>query len=205
MEKKSKFKIYSMGESLLFAIFFLLLGIILITNPKAIIKTILYVIATFSIIISVFKLLLYYKMTDYVKDNKNKNELIKGIVMLLFGAGIIVSTTVFYDKVVSILVLVLSIYLLYVGIVRIVQTFKVNKNHRIPFIINASIVTLIGLILLFFPNLPFIVIGIFLIIYSITEIFGVTIDKDKTTSEDIIKEAEIISVVEHKEIEDKEK
>lgn len=201
MEKKSKFKIYSMGESLVFAIFFLILGIILIAKPDSIVKTILYIIGSIAAVVGIFKLMLYYKVSEYVQDKK---DLINGIIYLIFGTVVIVSTSVFYDKVEYILRLVLSIYLLYVGVFRIVSAFKIKKEHRLPFYVNAIVVTLIALILLFVPKLPFVVVGVFLVIYSITELFGFVIEKDKYKKNEI-KEAEVLRVVEPKKIESKEK
>lgn len=201
MEKKSKFKIYSMGESLVFAIFFLILGIILIAKPDSIVKTILYIIGSIAAVVGIFKLMLYYKVSEYVQDKK---DLINGMIYLIFGTVVIVSTSVFYDKVEYILRLVLSIYLLYVGVFRIVSAFKIKKEHRLTFYVNAIVVTLIALILLFVPKLPFVVVGVFLVIYSITELFGFVIEKDKYKKNEI-KEAEVLSVVEPKKIESKEK
>lgn len=201
MEKKSKFKIYSMGESLVFAIFFLILGIILIAKPDSIVKTILYIIGSIAAVVGIFKLMLYYKVSEYVQDKK---DLINGMIYLIFGTVVIVSTSVFYDKVEYILRLVLSIYLLYVGVFRIVSAFKIKKEHRLTFYVNAIVVTLIALILLFVPKLPFVVVGVFLVIYSITELFGFVIEKDKYKKSEI-KEAEVLSVVEPKKIESKEK
>lgn len=206
MEKKSKFKIYSMGESLLFAVFFLILGVVLVTNPLTIIKTVLYVIGSFAIVVGVFKLIIYSKVSNYTdnKDKENKKDLFNGIIFLLFGTGIVIAATVFYENLVSLLVIVLSVYLLYIGIFRLANAFKVNKQKRLPYYINAGVVILIGLILLFFPSLPFVVIGIFLIIYSITEIFGFVTERDNYNRKKEVKEAEVVEIVETKKLEQKE-
>lgn len=204
MNKKSKFRIYKSGESILFAVLFLVLGIILITNSQ---KAVLYTTGAFALIIGVFKLLLYYKLPENVEDKSEyKKTLLSGMFFLTFGSAVVVSTSVVFSTVVNVLFLILSIYFLYAGIYQTVRAFKVKKQKRMPYLIVAGVVFLFGILLLILRNdMPTIITGIFLILYAITEIFYFVIAKEEKPVRDVVKEVEIIKAEDVKLIEKKEK
>lgn len=204
MNKKSKFRIYKSGESILFAVLFLVLGIILITNSQ---KAVLYTTGAFALIIGVFKLLLYYKLPENVEDKSEyKKTLLSGMFFLTFGSAVVVSTSVVFSTVVNVLFLILSIYFLYAGIYQTVRAFKEKKQKRMPYLIVAGVVFLFGILLLILRNdMPTIITGIFLILYAITEIFYFVIAKEEKPVRDVVKEVEIIKAEDVKLIEKKEK
>ena len=80
--KKIEVKTYNMGESLLNAILFFILGIILFTNPNGVVKFVIYILGAFSILIGIFKLLVYYQTSQF---NPNKKEIINGMIYMLIG------------------------------------------------------------------------------------------------------------------------
>lgn len=204
MNKKSKFRIYKSGESILFAVLFLVLGIILITNSQ---KAVLYTTGAFALIIGVFKLLLYYKLPENVEDKSEyKKTLLSGMFFLTFGSAVVVSTSVVFSTVVNVLFLILSIYFLYAGIYQTVRAFKEKKQKRMPYLIVAGVVFLFGILLLILRNdMPTIITGIFLILYAIIEIFYFVIAKEEKPLRDVVKEVEIIKAEDVKLIEKKEK
>ncbi len=204
MNKKSKFRIYKSGESILFVVLFLVLGIILITNSQ---KAVLYTTGAFALIIGVFKLLLYYKLPENVEDKlEYKKTLLSGMFFLTFGSAVVVSTSVVFSTVVNVLFLILSIYFLYAGIYQTVRAFKVKKQKRMAYLIVAGVVFLFGILLLILRNdMPTIITGIFLILYAITEIFYFVIAKEEKPVRDVVKEVEIIKAEDVKLIEKKEK
>lgn len=204
MNKKSKFRIYKSGESILFAVLFLVLGIILITNSQ---KAVLYTTGAFALIIGVFKLLLYYKLPENVEDKlEYKKTLLSGMFFLTFGSAVVVSTSVVFSTVVNVLFLILSIYFLYAGIYQTVRAFKEKKQKRMPYLIVAGVVFLFGILLLILRNdMPTIITGIFLILYAIIEIFYFVIAKEEKPLRDVVKEVEIIKAEDVKLIEKKEK
>ncbi len=169
-KKRIQLKTAEMGESILAAIIFLILGIFLITNPTGWIQWIVGILGVIITLIGVFKLLVYYKS----KETQEKKDVLTGGVFILLGMASIICALVFMDKVIGALRIILAIYLLYVGIFRLVYAFKA-KGSKKPFFINALIIIGVGVLLLLIPGLfdtPLIAIGVLLTVYSIAEIVG---------------------------------
>ena len=188
MEKKKRIQIKTseMGESLLAAIIFLIFGIFLITNPVKLIKYAMYILGGFITLVGIFKLLIYYKTT-----NGDKKDNLTGGFFIFIGMAAILFTALFYDKVELIMRILISVYLLYVGIFRLVYAFKA-KGDKKPYFINAFIIILIGILLLVIPGLPLVAVGILVTIYAIAEIVGFVFGRKNGTGVKIA-EAVIIS------------
>ncbi len=171
MEKKKRIQLKTaeMGESILAAIIFLILGIFLITNPTGWIQWIVAIIGVVLALIGVFKLLLYYKSKE-----GEKKEVLSGGVFIILGMAAIICALVFMDKVIDAFRIILAIYLLYSGIFRLVYAFK-TKGDKKPYFINALIIIGLGILLIILPGLidaPLIIIGVLLTVYAIAEIVG---------------------------------
>ena len=183
--KKIEIKTYEMGESLLAAIIFLILGVFLITDPKGMIQIALYIFGGFVTLLGVFKLLLYYKTPD-----GNKREIINGGVFIILGMALILCVAIFYDQVETVLRLITAVYLLYVGINRLVSAFK-TKGDKKPYFINALVIILIAVLMAVIPGMPLFVVGILITLYAITEIVGFVFGR-KNQNEVKVTEAVII-------------
>lgn len=171
MEKKKRIQLKTaeMGESILAAIIFLILGIFLITNPTGWIQWIVAIIGVVLALVGVFKLLLYYKSKE-----GEKKEVLSGGVFIILGMAAIICALVFMDKVIDAFRIILAIYLLYSGIFRLVYAFK-TKGDKKPYFINALIIIGLGILLIILPGLidaPLIIIGVLLTVYAIAEIVG---------------------------------
>ena len=187
--KKIEVKTYNMGESLLNAILFFILGIILFTNPNGVVKFVIYILGAFSILIGIFKLLVYYQTSQF---NPNKKEIINGMIYMLIGMITIICSIVFFDAIETVLRLTVSIFLLYVGINRLINTFKQPKGEKIIYFVNALLIIALSIALAFIQNLPFRIVGLFIIGYSIIEIIGFILCKRKSNTKESIKEATVI-------------
>lgn len=187
--KKIEVKTYNMGESLLNAILFFILGIILFTNPNGVVKFVIYILGAFSILIGIFKLLVYYQTSQF---NPNKKEIINGMIYMLIGMITIICSIVFFDAIETVLRLTVSIFLLYVGINRLINTFKQPKGEKIIYFVNALLIIALAIALAFIQNLPFRIVGLFIIVYSIIEIIGFILCKRKSNIKESIKEATVI-------------
>lgn len=187
--KKIEVKTYNMGESLLNAILFFILGIILFTNPNGVVKFVIYILGAFSILIGIFKLLVYYQTSQF---NPNKKEIINGMIYMLIGMITIICSIVFFDAIETVLRLTVSIFLLYVGINRLINTFKQPKGEKIIYFVNALLIIALAIALAFIQNLPFRIIGLFIIVYSIIEIIGFILCKRKSNIKETVKEATVI-------------
>ena len=164
--KKIQIKTYEMGESVFAAIIFMILGIILITNPNGVVKVTLYIVGTLITLMGIFKLLLFYKSND-----NQKKDIISGGAFILFGMALILCVAVFFDKVEVVLRLIASIYLLYVGIYRLIYAFKA-KGSKKPYFINALLIILIAILLAVIPGMPLWAAGWFIVAYAVVEIIG---------------------------------
>ncbi len=187
--KKIEVKTYNMGESLLNAILFFILGIILFTNPNGVVKFVIYILGAFSILIGIFKLLVYYQTSQF---NPNKKEIINGMIYMLIGMITIICSIVFFDAIETVLRLTVSIFLLYVGINRLINTFKQPKGEKIIYFVNALLIIALAIALAFIQNLPFRIVGLFITVYSIIEIIGFILCKRKSNIKETVKEATVI-------------
>lgn len=185
--RKIEIKTYQMGESLFAAIIFLIFGIFLITDPKEMIKIALYILGGFITLLGVFKLLFYYKSSQ----DSNKKEIISGGFFIIIGMALILCTAIFYDTIETILRFLMAIYLLYVGVNRLVSAFKV-KESKTAYFVNAGIIIAIAVALAAIPNLPLFVMGWIIVLYAIVEIVGFVLGR-KSGNNIEIKEAVIIS------------
>ena len=191
MEKKRKIQLKTteMGESILSAIIFLILGIFLITNPTGWVQWIVGIVGTVITLVGIFRLLLYYKSKE-----GEKKEVLTGGVLIILGMAMIICAIAFMDKVTDALRITLAIYLLYCGIFRLVYAFKTKGNKK-PYFINALIIIGLGVLLILLPGLidaPLIIIGVLLTIYAITEIVGFVLGRKNGTGM-TVAEAVIVS------------
>lgn len=197
--KKIEVKTYNLGESLFSAILFLILGIILFTNPNGVVKTVIYILGGFSILMGVLKLLVYYNTAQY---NPNKKVVLAGMLYMLIGTVTLICSIVFFDAIETVLRLGVAIYLLYVGLNRLLSAFKAPKEDKLIYIINSILISGAGVALALIKGLPFKIVGIFIIGYSIVEIIGFFICRFNSKDSDssvIIKEATILKEEEEKE------
>ena len=185
--KKIEIKTYEMGESLFSAIIFLLFGIFLITDPKSLIQIALYIFGGFVTLLGVFKLLLYYKTPE-----GNKKEILNGGVFIILGMALILCVAIFYNQVETVLRYITAVYLLYVGINRLVSAFKTKDNKK-PYFINALIIIALAVLMAVIPGMPLRVVGILIVLYAITEIAGFVIGRKNKTNESSVAEAVIIN------------
>lgn len=191
MEKKKKIQLKTteMGETILAAIIFLILGIFLITNPTGWIQWIVGIVGSIITLVGIFRLLLYYKSKE-----GEKKEVLTGGVLIILGMVMIICAIAFMDKVTDVLRITLAIYLLYSGIFRLIYAFKIKGNKK-PFFANALIIIGLGVLLLLLPGLidaPLIIIGVLLTLYAITEIVGFVLGRQNGVGV-TIEEAVVVS------------
>jgi len=196
--KKIEVKTYNLGESLFNAILFLILGIILFTNPNGVVKIVIYILGGFSILVGIFKLLIYYNTAQY---NPNKKVIITGISYMIIGMATIICSIVFFDAIETVLRLGVAIYLLYVGLNRLLSAFKAPSEDKLVYFINSILIIGAGIALALIKGLPFKIVGIFIIGYAIVEIVGFFVCKFNSSEEPKIKEATILK--EHDDIDER--
>ena len=185
-------------DSLFTTIIFFIIGIILFTNPEGIIDIIAYIFGSVLILNGLVRLFIHRMFSK--QPGSNNGNLIKGIIYIVFG----ITSIIFFNYIETAFRITIAAYILYMGINRLIFAISLRKQTpdiRRPLALAALII--VFAILLAFLNFSLMIIGLFIIAYSIVEmitfIFYPNKKKDSNSSE-IISEAIIVS--EEKEIDE---
>lgn len=166
---KSKVIDYSENSSLISSILFLILGVVLFTNPGGIVKFISYILGGLLIIIGIINILSYRKTLKNLNVS-NQSTLISGIVLIVLGLVAIICSSVIE----TVIRLIIGAWVLYSGVMRLIGAFNYQQNKTSFYVrlVIAGLLILVGLYIILKTNLFFSGIGLFIIIYSVLEIVG---------------------------------
>lgn len=170
--------------NLITSILFLIVGILLFSNPGGVVKFITYIVGILFIIIGIGKLISYYRMNKKMNINNN-SDLVLGVVFIILGVIIIFCSS----AIEFVIRLVMGGWILYSGITKLIYSFSLKemKVDTWLYVLIVSIIMIIfGLYIIVKSNLVFSTIGLFLIIYSIIEIIQFII-LPKNLNQDVIK------------------
>lgn len=95
--------------------------------------------------------------------------------------------------------LAVAIFLLYIGLNRLVGAFREPKGSKLIYLVNAILIIGAGVALAIIKGLPFKIVGLFIIGYSIVEIVGFIFCKKNGNTRQVIKEATIVEETNNKE------
>ena len=164
-----KEKSYSNVTSLISAIIFFIIGSIIFTNPNSTIKFISYVLGSCFSIIGLFKIWSYYRAKK--KEEAYLRNLSVGLLALIAGIVLII----FSSTVEALVGIIMGAWILFNGINLLINSIKGLKNK----VKSSKLLIILSLIMIFFgiymilkTNLIFQMIGLFIILYSVTEIIG---------------------------------
>lgn len=180
----------NIGDSLINAFLFFLLGIVLYTNPNGLVKSIIYIFGGIMVLAGIFKILFYYK------SNLEKKDVVNGLAYLIFGMVTIICTLVFFDAVETVIRLAVALFFLYMGINRLITSFNVAKIQKPMYIINSILLIGGAIALALIQGLGFKMLGLFIVGFSLVEIICYVFFKKE--EEEVIKEATIVAVKEEK-------
>lgn len=170
--------------SLITAILFLILGIILISNPGGVIKFITYIIGGIIVLLGITKLVSYLKNKNNELLN-NSNNLTIGVVLIVIGIIIMFCSS----AIEFIIRLIMGGWLLYSGIIKLILSIGLKQlgiNNWYIALISSIIMLVCGLYTIIVSNIIGSAGGIILVIYATAEIIQfITIPKSKNP--DIIK------------------
>ncbi len=162
MNKENKITI----NNLIYALLFLVLGIILMTKTEDLIQIVSKAIGLILIIVGIVKSIIYIYMKGKMGDYK-LTELIVGIVVICCGTLFIL-----YSQTFSFVIrLVIGIWILLAGINKIILSismFFIDKLGFKIYLITSVIMIIIGILLI--SGLLDQIIGLLIILYSIAEI-----------------------------------
>lgn len=162
-------------NNLIYALLFFVFGIILLTSTEDLISIASKVIGTGLIIVGIIKSVVYIYMKGKLGDYK-LSELILGLIIIFFGSLLLI-----YSSALSFAIrTIVGMWVLFAGINRIVLAISVKVIDRTGFKIylgTSLLMLIVGICLL--SGLFDKIIGLFIIIYSITEIVNYIYFKTK--------------------------
>ena len=168
--KKSK------SISLISAIVFFVIGIILFTNPDVVIKFISYCLGGVLILIGIYKTANYY-IQDKRLGVVNRNELAFGITAIVLGVVFIFLA----DAIELLLRFIVGIWVLIAGLNKIIQTFyTTDRGSKFYSLLVVGLA--FGLYIILVSNLALSIIGIFMIIYGLIDFVSYFIYRNKIES-----------------------
>ena len=162
MEKENKLTI----NNLLIAVLFLVLGIILLTTSDDIITLVSRIIGILLIIYGIVKILVYVYMKGKLGEYQFR-ELLLGILIIGLGVLFIVFSSTLGFAIRT----VVGVWTLFAGINRIILALSVKKVDVLGFkmyMATSVIMIIVGCLLI--SGLFDKIVGLFIIIYAITEI-----------------------------------
>ena len=165
------------------SILFLVVGILLFSNPGGVVKFITYIVGILFIIMGIGKIFSYYQMIRKMNVN-NTSDFILGIVAVVLGIIVIFCSS----AIEFVIRLVMGGWILYSGVVKLIYSLNLRdlKVDSWLYVLIVSIIMIIcGLYVIVISNLVS-TIGLILIIYSIIEIIQYII-LPKNINPDIIK------------------
>lgn len=153
--------------SILSSIIFLLLGIFLVVNPNAIVKTISYVIGILLIIIGIVKIISYFtSKDDYIFYDY---RLIYGVFCIVLGILVMFSG----NAIASFFRIIIGVWILLNGASRLdlaIRLKETNTNYWALSLILSVLILVAGIYIIFAPGTILVTLGIILISYSIMDI-----------------------------------
>ena len=180
MNKENKITI----NNLLVAVLFLVLGIILLTTSEDIITLASKIIGILLIIFGIVKTLVYVYMKGKLGEYQFR-ELLLGILIIGFGVLFIIFSSTLGFAIRT----VVGVWTLFAGINRIILALSVRKVDALGFkmyLTTSIIMILVGCLLI--SGLFDKIVGLFIIIYAVTEIVDYIYYKSNGKNFEVSKE-----------------
>lgn len=181
--------------SLISAIVFFILGIVIFLNPDMLVKTISYSLGGLLILIGLYKIVNYY-----IQDKRfkvvNHNELAFGITSVVLGVVFI-----FLASAIELLLrFIVGGWLVIAGLSKIIKTFfTTDRDAKFYALLVVGVILIsIGLYIVLVSNLALSIIGLFMMIYGLIDFISYFVYKDKSVDNQndddviVIEEAEVV-------------
>lgn len=153
-------------NNLIYALLFLVFGIILLTSTDDLVGIASKVVGTILLVFGAVKIIVYIYMKGKM-GNYRISELLVGL--LIIGLGILL---ILYSSTLSFVIrIVVGLWILFAGVNRIILSIYVRKYDKIGFrmyLITSILMILLGMLLI--SGLIDKMLGLFIIMYSLIEI-----------------------------------
>lgn len=187
------------NNSLVTPIIFLVIGIMLFTDPNSMVKFISYLLGGILLVVGAYRCANYY-IQDKRLGVVNKNEIAFGITACILGLLFIVLAS----AIEFLIRIFFGIYLILIGINKLYQTFFMTDR-------SSKFYTLIAVGIIFFAggvytiiksNVSLSLLGLFMIIYGAIDFIGYFVYPEKSTN---VKNDNIVNEIPVEEVEDVKK
>lgn len=168
--------------SLVSGLVFFILGIIIFLNPELLVKTISYGLGGLLILIGIYKVVNYY-IQDKRLGIVNRNEIAFGITAIILGIIFIFLA----DAIELLLRFIVGGWLVIAGLNKIVSTFYTNERNSkyYSLLVVGIILICIGLYIILISNLALSIIGLFMMLYGITDFISYFVYKNTIVNNDL--------------------
>ncbi len=168
--------------SLVSGLVFFVLGIIIFLNPELLVKTISYGLGGLLILIGIYKTVNYY-IQDKRLGIVNRNEIAFGITAIILGIVFIFLA----DAIELLLRFIVGGWLVIAGLNKIVSTFyTTERNSKFYSLLIVGIILIcIGLYIILISNLALSIIGLFMMLYGITDFISYFVYKNNVVNNDL--------------------
>lgn len=168
--------------SLVSGLVFFILGIIIFLNPELLVKTISYGLGCLLILIGIYKVVNYY-IQDKRLGIVNRNEIAFGITAIILGIVFIFLA----DAIELLLRFIVGGWLVIAGLNKIVSTFyTTERNSKYYSLLVVGIILIcIGLYIILISNLALSIIGLFMMLYGITDFISYFVYKNTIVNNDL--------------------
>lgn len=158
--------------SIVTAIVFGVLGLILMTNPELVLSIIFYVLGAIFLVIGAFKLITYFMGRG--KYNLENQDLAFGLIAVVAGLVVIFGK----DTIAGLLAIVIGVWIIYSGLVRLGLAIKLRKTKNefwITVAVLAAIMIVCGVYMLVDPTVVATTIGLIMLIYAVLDLIEAVI------------------------------
>ena len=177
------------NSSIIGGVLFFVVGLFVLIYPDMIVKFVSYFVGGCLIAYGLYKSINYY-VQDKRHGIVNQNELGFGVTLVVLGILLVclAGTIEFLTRV------VIGAYLFIAGITRIMSSFYTTDrgNKFITLLVVGVILIAGGLYTIAEANLPFQILGIFMMVYGIIDFISYFVYKDSKEEGKEIKEVELI-------------
>ena len=150
------------------SLIFMIIGIILVTNPNGVLNIISYIICGALFLYGAINIFSYFKINDS-KNNVSNIILFSGIFSIALGLTIVVFSSVFE----ALVRIIIGFIIIYNGVVKLKTSLYLKQNNISEWIYMFAIsliVILCGIYIFITSGIIFITIGVITIVYGILDL-----------------------------------
>ena len=156
-------------ESILAAVVFLLIGILVVNNPEAVVLTISYVLGGIFALVGILKIVSYF--VEKGNEDFFNYDLVFGLIALIVGTIFITQASLLN----TLFRVMIAIWLIYSGLIRGTTALKLKKfdvNAWWVVLISAILMVIAGIYVISYSGIVVASLGILMIAYAVIDLIN---------------------------------